>query len=285
MTDELNQRAELLKISDWGVVKARVFEDLCLDLRADGIEEEKAQKMCNPFLYMKNAKSVIVCIFSYNTPEKGNISKYAFGKDYHKVVSEKLREFAAPIVEKGYKCSVYSDSWDLNERYLAVAAGLGFVGDNHLFISPKFGSFVFIGVILTDCRIEKSNQCENKCIGCGKCIEACPGGAISKGGAFKEERCISHISQKKGELTEEETQLILDGGLIWGCDICQNVCPYNKNAPYTQIEEFRDDKITELYIDENMSNREFRKKYADRAFSWRGKQPLERNQKILKNNK
>ncbi len=279
MKEKLLKKAKELKISDLGVVKARVFDDLCLDLRAEGVESSRAEKMSNPFLYMEDAKSVIVCIFSYNTHEKGNISKYAFGKDYHKVITKKLAELSEPIIDAGFKCKAYTDSWDLNERFLAVRAGLGFIGENRLFISPKFGSFVFIGVILTDCPLEESNPCEKKCLMCGKCVKACPANALS--GGFKKERCVSDITQKKGILSEEEEGFIRKSGYIWGCDICQEVCPYNKNVPETDIEEFAEDRIVNLKIDENMPNREFRRKYADRAFSWRGINPLKRNQKIM----
>lgn len=281
MINKLKEKAYELKISDFGTVKARIFDELYLDLLCGGADSEKAEKMSNPFLYMKDAKTIIVCIFSYNTDGNGNISKYAFGKDYHSVIADKLKKFSVPITEKGYKCEFYADSWDLNERFLAVKAGLGFVGKNHLFISPKFGSFVFIGVILTDCILEETKQNGSECISCGRCIEACPGGAIGSDGGFDAERCISHITQKKGELNEYEEKLIRENGYIWGCDICQNVCPYNQKAPYTEIEEFLNDRIENLLIDENMSNREFRRKYSDRAFSWRGATPIKRNIKII----
>lgn len=284
MIARLNKAAERLKISDWGVVKARVFDDLCLDLRTLGIEKEKAERMSNPFLYMEDARSIIVCILSYNSPDAGNISKYAYGSDYHKVILQKLKDFSAPIIESGYKCSYFSDSWDLNERYLAVEAGLGFIGENHMFISPKFGSYVFIGVILTDYPLKPSEPYEGRCLSCGKCISSCPGGALGKDGGFNERKCVSYLTQKKGALSAEEEKLIEKSGYIWGCDICQSVCPYNKSAPYTDIEDFTENKITHLVIDEGMSNREFKRQYSGRAFSWRGKQPLERNQKIMEKN-
>lgn len=279
MINKLNEKAKELKISDWGVVEAKVFDGLCLDLRKKGFEN--AERMSNPYLYMDDVKSVIVCIFSYNTDRVGNISKYAFGKDYHLVISNKLKKFSAPLEACGYKCNVYADSWDLNERFLAVKAGLGFIGKNRLFISPEFGSFVFIGVVLTDCVLTPSKPCESTCINCGKCVEACPGNALAKD--FDKNSCVSHITQKKGELSVFEQNLIKKSGYIWGCDICQDVCPYNKNAPLSEIAEFSYDKITHLEIDENMSNREFKRKYSDRAFSWRGINPLKRNQKIIEN--
>lgn len=277
MTGKLKQKAEELKISDFGIARARVFDDLCLDLRKKGFEN--AERMCNPFVYMEDAKSIIVCLFSYNTADRGNISKYAFGKDYHKVICEKLKSFSEPLENAGYKCAVYTDSWDFNERYAAVEAGLGFIGRNRLFISPKLGSFVFIGVVLTDCPLPPSVSTKKTCINCGKCVAACPGNALADG--FDKNLCLSHITQKKGELSAFERDLIKKNGFVWGCDICQDVCPYNKNAPLSEIAEFSSDKITHLKIDADMSNREFRRKYSDRAFSWRGIAPLKRNIKII----
>lgn len=279
MKNKLETKAEELKICDWGITRARVFDDLCLELKKQGFEN--TERMSNPFLYMKNAKTIIVCLFSYNTMEKGNISKYAFGADYHKVISDKLKKFALPLEQAGYECCFYTDSWDLNERYLAVEAGLGFIGRNRLFISPKFGSFVFIGVILTDCELDVSVPSIEQCINCGRCVSACPGNALKNG--FDKNLCVSHITQKKGELNDFEKSLIKKSGYIWGCDICQEVCPYNKNAPYTDIEEFLCERIVNLKIDESMSGREFKRKYSDRAFSWRGVNPLKRNQKIMEN--
>lgn len=279
MKSKLEAKAKDLKISDWGITRARVFDDLCLELKKQGFEN--AERMSNPFLYMESAKTIIVCLFSYNTKEKGNISKYAFGADYHKVISDKLKKFALPLEQAGYKCRFYTDSWDLNERYLAVEAGLGFIGRNRLFISPKFGSFIFIGVILTDCELDASVHDIGQCINCGRCVSACPGNALKNG--FDKNLCVSHITQKKGELNDFEKSLIKKSGYIWGCDICQEVCPYNKNAPCTDIEEFLCERIINLKIDESMSGREFKRKYSERAFSWRGVNPLKRNQKIMEN--
>ena len=286
MIEELKKRAEKLKISDFGIVKAEVFDDLCLTLHSKkGVGLDKAEKMSNPFLIMPEAKSIIVCIFSYKTEKTGNISKYAMGMDYHQVIKQKLSEFVKPITKKGYICECYADSWDLDERYLAVKAGLGFIGENGLFISPKYGSFVFIGAVLTDCPLIAGVPITATCKNCGECIRNCPGGALSKTDEFDCTKCLSAITQKKGELSEAEISLIKKGGKIWGCDRCQEVCPHNKNAPDTEIEEFSTNLITDLVLNKDMSNREFKKKYAERAFSWRGITPLIRNQDILNSQK
>lgn len=279
MINELEKMAKDLKISDFGIVGARVFHDLCLDLRQRKHAEPTPDEY-NPFLIMPDAKSIIVCLFSYNTKNEGNISKYAMGKDYHLVIKNKLEQFTLPIVKKGYKCMLFSDSWKMNERFLAVSAGLGFIGKNHMFIHPKFGSFVFIGTVITNCPLPESIPLNMTCCKCGKCINACPANALSDEN-FSENKCVSYITQKKGELTTDEISAIKKSGFLWGCDICQNVCPHNIYAPISKIEEFSENQILNLYIDKNLSNREFKRIYKDRAFSWRGITPLIRNQKIF----
>ncbi len=284
MLNELKKQARFLKISDLGVVRARVFKDLCLDLSEKNTSEfvhESIEERCNPFLIMPEAKSLVVCIFSYNIPQAGEISKYAMGKDYHIVAKEKLKSLAETLTKKGYRAMCFADSWGMNERYLAVSAGLGFIGKNHMFISHKWGSFVFIGVIVTDCEIEESKKLNLKCADCGECIKNCPGNAILDDGNFLEKNCVSFISQKKGDLDEKEKNALLKSKMIWGCDICQNVCPHNKNVPFTQIEEFYENVIENLEFEKDMSNKEFKKLYKDHAFSWRGLAPLLRNKNIL----
>lgn len=288
MIDRLRERAKGLNISDFGIVRARVFDDLCLDLRTKNTSDfvnSNPEIRCNPFLIMPDAKSVIVCLFSYYNSECGNISSYAMGKDYHLVVKNLLENFSKPLLEEGFNCLYFCDSWDLNDRYLAVKAGLGFIGKNHMFISPEYGSFVFIGAILTDCELEESEPCRRVCLNCGECIKKCAGGALDKNGGFNEKKCVSYITQKKGELSEEESDAVKKSGMIWGCDICQRVCPFNKDVPFTKIKELKNDNIKDLYIDENMSAREFKRQYSDRAFSWRGIKPILRNQNILKEGK
>ncbi len=279
MTGRLEKLAKDLKISAFGAIEARVFDDLCLDLRKS-TGSEPPPETYNPFLTMPEAKSIIVCLFSYNTKEKGNISKYAMGCDYHSVIKKKLEAFTAPLIESGYSCMPFSDSWSMNERFLAVLAGLGFIGKNHMLIHPKFGSFVFIGTVLTDCPLPESKPLDMSCKSCGKCISACPGKALSEN-LFDETKCVSYITQKKGELTESETAAMLKSGYIWGCDICQTVCPHNIAAPISEIEEFSDNLILNLHVDENLSNREFKRLYFGRAFTWRGISPILRNQKIF----
>ena len=120
------------------------------------------------------------------------------------------------------------------------------------------------------------------CTHCGACHAACPSGALGKDG-FQKERCLSHISQKKGDLSEEERALLRENGCLWGCDACQEACPYNRAPRETEIPEFRKALIQSIPREmlEGLSNRAFERLYGTRAFAWRGPGVLRRNLDIL----
>jgi len=230
-------------------------------------------------------KSAIVCLFPYfNGCIDGNLSLYARSYDYHKVIKEKLSPVCDYIesLSPDAGCEIFADIGPSVDRALAYKAGLGFYGKNGMLINDTFGSWFFIGYILCDLALEPDSPIEKSCLGCDKCIESCPGNALSD--SFCLERCASHISQKKGELSEGEIELLRKSGLIFGCDICQRVCPHN-DVPPCALDEFKKDLIHSLGKSdlEELSGREFMKKYKDRAFSWRGKGVLERNLTIIEN--
>ena len=230
-------------------------------------------------------KSAIVCLFPYYAGERNaNLSLYARGLDYHLVIKEKLSpvcDFISTLVPDA-GCEIFADIGPEIDRQLAYAAGLGFYGKNRMLINDDFGSYFFIGYILCDLHLSPDTPLTKTCIGCNRCIENCPGGAL--GEKFDINKCASHISQKKGDLTESEIAILKKSALVFGCDMCQRVCPHNNITPKPMVEFTRDlidnIKLSDL---ESLSNREFMKKYKNRAFSWRGKGVLERNIKIIKN--
>jgi len=230
-----------------------------------------------------NGKCAIVCLFPYFVGyEEGNLSLYARSFDYHKIIKEKLSPVCSFIqsLSSDTWCEVYADIGPEIDRHLAYNAGLGFYGRNGMLINDDFGSWFFIGYILCDLVLEPNTPLNKTCIGCNKCIESCPGGAL--GERFQLENCASHISQKKGDLTESEIAILKKSGLIFGCDMCQRVCPHNNITP-KPMREFTEDLIHSLHKEdiESLSSREFKEAYGDRAFSWRGKRVLERNLRIL----
>lgn len=228
-------------------------------------------------------KSFVALFPYYVEGENGNISMYARGEDYHTVAEKKLRVIAEEMSALGAtRTEIHVDKGCLDDRQAAHQAGLGFFGKNGMLICEEYGSWFFIGQVVHDLEIERDYPSDKKCMGCGECSRKCTGGALSPNG-FDIEKCVSHVSQKKGELSAHEAALIKKNGLCWGCDVCQMVCPHNMELGTTAMAEFMDNRITDLkYSDlENLSNREFREKYGNYAFSWRGKNVLLRNLKIL----
>lgn len=265
-----------------GVCKARVYDELLpiLEREATPMTADYEQRI-NPFLLMSEARSVIVCLFPYYIKdEKTNLSMYAKGADYHSVVKGYMHELEKVLFSEGYSAMSFADSGALPDRYLAYLAGLGFFGKNRALINPLYGSFVFIGYIITDADIKEDKPLEMKCMDCGKCIKSCPGGALT-GDSFDAFSCASFITQKKGVLSKREEDIIKKSGYVWGCDICQSVCPHNARIQNTDISAFCDNRVDKLYTGMAESNREFKRKFKDRAFSWRGLDVIERNLEVL----
>lgn len=284
MKKRLIAMAKDAKISAIGFCGARVYSELAdrLSSECTPLVSSELDERINPFRIMPNAKSVVVCIFSYNNGSEGvNLSSYARGSDYHIIVKEKLELLAEILRKEGYAAESFCDSAPLADRYLAYLSGLGFFGKNRALINPEYGSFVFIGYILTDALLPADTPLEESCAECGACVKACPGGALDNGryDAFK---CASYLTQKKGELTVAEREVIKKSGFAWGCDLCQRVCPHNKNVRLTEIDEFKSGLIDALSADMAESAREFKKKFSDRAFSWRGFGVIKRNLEILR---
>lgn len=219
-------------------------------------------------------QSVAVFLIPYSVGQKTtNLSVYAQVRDYHlyaRELSERLQLFLA---QKGYegKCRVCADTSPFAERDAALKAGLGVLGKNGLMIHPQYGSYCFIGeALLTEAIRPEPARDIQSCQGCGACLRACPTGAVE---LADRSRCLSEITQKK-HLTEEEWELLSQAECKWGCDICQSVCPENKNAIPTPIPFFQKDLIDRLDQEIlSLSEREWN----ERAFSWRGRAVLKRN--------
>lgn len=226
----------------------------------------------------ENAKSVIVCLFPYyvGENEKRNLARYAVVADYHKVAGEILKNVCDELKEKfNATFEAFVDSSPIREVTAATLSGVGYVGKNSLLINEKYGSYVFIAEIVTNLYIPPTPPSTLSCIGCNKCEENCVGGAI-KDGKVDLKKCASFVSQKKGELSESEKELIRKTNLVWGCDRCSDVCPHNKTPEKTPLKKFYENIVWSF--EENMSD-EF---IASRAWGWRGRKVLERNLFIIK---
>ena len=226
----------------------------------------------------------VVALFPYFVAdEPGNISMYARGLDYHAVAEEKLTVLEKELCRLGAtETRIHVDKGELNDRDAAFSAGLGFYGQNGMLICEEYGSYFFIGQVVHNLELEPDTPMDRDCLQCGRCERECPAKAL-RGCKVDAEKCASAISQKRGELLDEEIRLIKNGGLCWGCDVCQRVCPHNRGLKTTAMPEFLCDRITELKKSDidGLSNREFKEKYGKYAFSWRGKSVLARNLDIL----
>lgn len=229
----------------------------------------------------QDAASVLVCLFPYYTGEhkERNISRYAMVTDYHMIAGEYLNRFCKALQEvfPQNQFEPFTDNSPIREVSAAFHAGLGRRGKNGLILHPKYGSYVFIGEVVTDLVLQPDQTLNpRECIGCGKCQKVCPQGALRSDGSVCLERCRSHITQKKGELNDWEIGQIQDGGLIWGCDICNDVCPMNQEAKVlTPVPEFLESAVAVL--DAQTAERLLK----TRAYNYRGKKTILRNIQLL----
>ena len=226
-------------------------------------------------------KSVIVFLIPYYAGETENLSRYASSVDYHLVIRGITDRIIIELREKypSGKFSGFGDHSPIAEQHAALIGGLGIAGDNGLLINEKYGSYVFIGDIITDVPPELIGAVDGgdirKCSHCGACRLACPTGILRGENAD----CLSFITQKKGELSRVERELMRSENTAWGCDKCQTVCPYNYSAVLTPIPDFYEKRITLLSTDavNAMTDEEFSR----RAFSWRGRAVVLRNLSVI----
>ena len=200
------------------------------------------------------AKSVIVCAINYNTDKpystqtkdksRGWISRYAWSvEDYHDAVSRRLRQVEAALrqaMSESHPDLItrsYVDTGPIVERVAAKYAGIGWIGKNTCIINQKRGSWLFLGVILTSLELEADLPAPDRCGSCTRCIDACPTDAILEPYQLDSNRCISYLTiEKRGLIPEELREGV--GHHVFGCDICQDVCPWNRKAPATSAPEF-----------------------------------------------
>ena len=192
------------------------------------------------------ARGVFCAALPYNTSRERSaahihagaswVSRYAWGRDYHKVLKSRLRAAASILVEAGLEARVCVDSAPVIERALAARAGLGFVGKNGCLIHPEFGSYLFLGEIFTDLELPDGEPVPDGCGACALCLRACPAKAFHAPRVLDAGKCLSTWTiEWRGEFPEKAPGL---KGHLFGCDRCQEVCPYNREAPLAMEREF-----------------------------------------------
>ena len=245
----------------------------------------------DPAMLLPGAKSIIVIGQGYaKTMERGDadvggarrgvFSAMAVGEDYHISVARHLAALRDLLLtEAAFESVAHVDNGPLCERAFAMRAGLGFQGRNQYVISPWFGAFFNLGLLVTTLAIpgdvanaEKTDTLAQECADCGRCEAACPGGAL-KDGRFDYTRCAAYISQKKGALSPWEEEIL--GQALYGCDICAQVCPHNHGKPAEVVAlEAMMPRVADI---ESLTNKSFQAQYGQTAIGWRGAAVLKRN--------
>jgi epoxyqueuosine reductase len=268
----INERARGIGFDLCGVVRVETFAEL--ERYEEWLGREYVGEMKyledprrrDPSLVAGDFRSAIVCGLIYNTAQpysveaaarpsigepRGWISRYAWGSDYHAVVGEKLgflqealrKRFPAP-----FHARIYADTGPVAERVFAKHAGLGWLGKNTLLLNRELGSWFFLGVLLTSLDLTPTlasaeTPPTDLCGNCRQCLDACPTGALLEPYVMDARRCISYLTiELRGVIPQEHREAI--GWQVFGCDICQDVCPFNREAPRTQNPEFAPRRVS-----------------------------------------
>jgi epoxyqueuosine reductase len=220
----------------------------------------------------------------------GRVAQYAWSTDYHRVLRTRLEKLAQAIREvvPGAESRCYVDAGPVPERELAQRAGLGWIAKNMMLIHPEIGSFTFIGVVLTDADLEPDLPFEaDRCGTCRRCLDACPTNAFVEPGVLDARRCISYLTiEHRGEFTEPQRAMV--GDWLFGCDVCQDVCPWNVSfaratsaADLAPRAELRSPDLEELLEPDDDA---FDRRYGDTAFERPGREGMARNARAVRSN-
>lgn len=256
-----------------------------------GFEESDIEKRTNPQLLLENATSIISIAIAYPSKMKdapqgkrgarrGIFCRASWGNDYHTVLREKLALLEDFLKEQVPGCHLRSmvDTGELSDRAVAERAGIGWSAKNCAIITPEFGSYIYLGEMITDIPFESDEPMEDQCGDCRLCLDVCPTGALIQGGQLNAQKCVAYLTQTKGFLPDEYRMKI--GNRIYGCDTCQTVCPKNKGKNHWMHEAFYPEpEIAKPLLEPllQISNREFKEIYGHVSGAWRGKKPIQRN--------
>ena len=257
-----------------------------------GFEHKVLEERIYPDKIFDNPQSIISIALAYPTSIKdepaalrgerrGEFARASWGRDYHFILSDYLDElinYMKVEIDPNATFKPMVDTGELIDVAVAARAGIGFIGRNGLLITKEFGSYVYLGEIITDIPFEPDNQVDYNCGDCYRCIDGCPTQALLGNGEMNAQKCLSYQTQTKDYMPEKYRRKM--GRIIYGCDICQIVCPYNQGIDFhlhKQMEPSYDKVKPLLEPMLNLSNKEFKNEFGEMAGSWRGKKPLQRN--------
>lgn len=252
--------------------------------------ESRVKRGCKPQELLPGAKSIISVAINYNIrPTKnlrpietqGKVARYAWGDDYHKVLKKRLKEYVRGLSEKigsSIKAKWYVDDGPMLDRAVAQRAGLGWYGKNTNILTPTHGSWVFLGQVITNLDLEPDAPSKKSCGDCVRCIDACPTGAIIAPYIIDNTRCISYLTiEHRGPIPFHLRPLMQDW--VFGCDICQDVCPVNIKAMYTKEQAFQKRRFSILELVQllEMTPEEFQEHFSNSPIKRTGLAGLQRN--------
>src|SRR5690625_3540549 len=265
-----------------GFASADVFSELKERLKRQqelnyqsGFEKGTIEERTEPQRLLPEAQSIISIALAYPTripkppkstkkDRRGIFCRASWGTDYHYVLRDRLEKLESFIKDKvpELKSKIMVDTGELADKAVAERAGIGFSGKNTLIITEEFGSFVYLGELITNIPFIPDSPVEDSCGDCRICLDACPTGALVEGGQLNAQRCLAYLTQTKDFLPDEFRDKI--GTRLYGCDTCQSVCPRNHRIDFHLHEEFEPDpevakpKLKPML---RISNREFREKF------------------------
>ena len=290
--------AERLGFDACGIARATVLKEESMHvehwLESDcegemGYLTRNKEKRYDPRLLAEGTKSIVTVLYNYfpkqtlSDSDRFKIAKYAYGADYHDVLKRKMRQLLERIETQTGKLEgtrVFVDSAPVLDRAWAVRCGLGFIGKNTTLIHPKKGSFFFIGHLFLPIELEETSRpMTNRCGRCTKCLDACPTGALEAPFHIDARKCISYLTiEYKGSLAGIDPKTFK--GWMYGCDICQDVCPYNRFALPNHEPEFQpSQKLLDMHEDDwiRLSKDEFEALFKHSAVQRAGYEGLKRN--------
>jgi epoxyqueuosine reductase len=303
--EELLASAKELGIDEIKVTTADPFPELRERLvrhrelgHESGFEEPDLDKRTTPALLMPEARSIIAIAVAHpsklrNPPvsepglRRGMMARTAWGEDYHEALRKRMAKLEAWITERVPDAMLMSmvDTGALSDRAVAVRAGIGWSGKNCAVISPKLGSWIYLGETITNLPLPPDAPVEEGCGDCTICIDACPTGALVGPGQLNAQKCISFVTQTKGIVEDEMMKKI--GNRLYGCDTCQIVCPVNRKVDIRHHAELiPDPEIAKPLLRPllKMGNREFKETFGSTSAAWRGRKPIQRNALIALGN-